>query len=173
MDTAKVAFSPDREEDFLIRPVLASELPAIAALDHEAFADYGTAESPQTFHYRFTAYPQGFLVLLKAGEIAGYGCAEKWDQLREPVLDENPLQSHRPGGKVFCITGMAVKSSFRGKGYGLAILDAFILLAKQEECEKVVLETTHAQGLYRKRGFRMAYSRWDQGIRLDVMMLEL
>jgi ribosomal protein S18 acetylase RimI-like enzyme len=68
---------------------------------------------------------------------------------------------------------MAVRMKYRGKGYGLAVLDKLIEIAHQEGCIKIILETTHAQGLYFKRGFRIVRSREERGIRLDVMALDL
>jgi ribosomal protein S18 acetylase RimI-like enzyme len=122
---------------------------------------------------RFQAFPDGFVVLTVDDEIAAYGCAEKWRTEREPGLDENPLYSHKSDGKIFCITGMAVRMKQRGKGYGLAVLDQLIQIAKNERCTKIVLETTHAQGLYRKRGFQTVQNRTERGVTLDVMSLDL
>jgi len=36
-----------------------------------------------------------------------------------------------------------------------------------------VLETTHAQGLYLKRGFKTIQSRSERGVTLDIMELDL
>lgn len=157
----------------MIRKVQAFDLNAIADLDYEAFSPYGTAEKLETFESRLQAFPNGFVVIDLSSEIAGYGCSEKWLAEREPDLDENPLETHHPNGKIFCITGMAVRLKHRGKGYGLDILDHLIELAQWEGCEKIILETTHAQGLYLKRGFQISRSRKDRGVILDIMELKL
>ena len=159
--------------NYIIREVEENDLTAVADLDYEAFSPYGTEENPETFSLRFKAFPAGFIVLIDDNEIAGYGCSEKWQTEREPGLDENPLETHKPDGKIFCITGMAVRIKYRGKGYGLALVDHLIQIAKNEHCIKIVLETTHAQGLYLKRNFRTVQRRSQRGVQLDVMALEL
>jgi ribosomal protein S18 acetylase RimI-like enzyme len=156
-----------------IRQVQENDLSSVADIDYEAFSPYGTAEKPETFAQRFKAFPSGFIVLTEDDEIAAYGCTEKWLAERQPGLDENPLNTHKPNGKIFCITGMAVRIHHRGKGYGLAVLDQLIQIAKRERCIKIMLETTHAQGLYLKRGFRTIQSRIERGVTLDIMTLDL
>ena len=162
-DNTKVLTRNAREQD----------IPAVVEIDTEAFSPYGTAETPETFQLRLTAFPNGFIILVAENEIAAYGCSEKWLTEREPGLDENPLATHQPEGRIFCITGMAVKPKYRGRGYSLLILDKLIEIAHLEGCKKVVLETTHAQDLYLKRGFKTVYSRTERGISLDIMSLDL
>ena len=127
----------DEPRPVAIRQVQHNELSIVADLDYEAFSPYGTAENPETFVSRFEAFPSGFVVLTEGDEIAGYGCSEKWLAEREPGLDENPLETHQPDGKIFRITGMAVRIRHRAKGYGLAILDSLIQIAKREQCTKI------------------------------------
>lgn len=162
----------DKQLEVVIRPVLENDLPVIAELDQEAFSAYGTAEDPQTFALRYQAFPAGFIVLTEDDRIVAYGCGEKWLTEREPGLGENPLETHHPDGRIFCITGMAVRLRHRRKGYGLAVLERLIEIARQEGCTKILLETTHAQGLYLKRGFRKVGSREEWGIILDVLVLD-
>lgn len=157
-----------------IRQAHEDDLSEVADLDYEAFSPYGTAESPETFSLRFRAFPSGFVVLAEEdGSIAAYGCSEKWLAEREPGLDENPLETHKPDGKIFCITGMAVRIKHRGKGYGLAVLDHLVGIARNEKCTKIMLETTHAQSLYLKRDFKIVRSRTERGVALDIMALDL
>jgi N-acetylglutamate synthase-like GNAT family acetyltransferase len=68
---------------------------------------------------------------------------------------------------------MAVRAKFRGRGYGLLILDKLIEIAHLEVCKKVILETAHAQGFYLKRGFQTVRQRTERGTVLDVMSLDL
>ena len=68
---------------------------------------------------------------------------------------------------------MAVKTKYRGNGYGLLILDKLIEIAHREGCKKIILETTHAQGLFLKRGFKTVHIRTERGISLDVMSLDI
>jgi len=157
----------------LVRNARDQDIPAVIEIDAEAFSGYGTAENPETFQLRLRAFPDGFIILVADNEIAAYGCSEKWLTERKPGLDENPKAAHQPDGRIFCITAMAVKTKYRGRGYGLLILDKLIEIAHNEGCRKIVLETTHAQGLYLKRGFTTVRNRTERGISLDVMSLDI
>ncbi len=157
----------------LVRNAREQDISAVAEIDAEAFSSYGTAETPETFQLRLTAFPDGFVILIADHEIAAYGCSEKWLTEREPGLDENPSVMHQPDGRIFCITAMAVKMKYRKRGYGLLILDKLIEIAHREGCRKIVLETTHAQGLYLKRGFKTVQKRTERGMSLDVMSLDI
>ena len=68
---------------------------------------------------------------------------------------------------------MAVKMKYQERGYALLILDKLMEIAHKEGCRKIVLETTHAQDLYLKRGFKTVQSRTERGVSLDVMSLEI
>src|SRR5512141_1835148 len=138
----------------LIRNAREQDIPAVVETATEAFSPYGTAEKPETFQLRLTAFPNGFVILVADNEIAAYGCSEKWLTERELRLDENPLTTHQPDGRIFCITALAVKTKYRGRGYSLLVLDKLIEIAHLEGCKKIVLETTHAQDLYLNRGFK-------------------
>jgi N-acetylglutamate synthase-like GNAT family acetyltransferase len=157
----------------LVRNARDQDLPTVVEIDTEAFTPYGTAEKPETFQLRLTAFPDGFIILVADNEIAAYACTEKWLTEREPALDENPLVTHNLDGRILCITRMAVKKKFRGRGYGLRILDKMIEIAHRERCQKIVLETTHAQEFFLKRGFKTVQHRTERGVSFDVMSLEL
>ena len=154
----------------IVRNARDQDIPLVAEIDAEA---YGTAEKPETFQLRLTVFPDGFIILVADNEIAAYGCSEKWLTEHEPGLDENPLATHQPEGRILCITAMAVKLKYRGRGYGLLVLDKLIEIAHREGCKKIVLETTHAQGLYLKRSFTLVQNRIERGISLDVMSLDI
>jgi len=157
----------------LIRNARDQDIPAVTVIDTEAFSSYGTAEKPETFQLRLKAFPDGFIILIAENEIAAYGCSEKWLTEREPGLDENPTTTHNLDGKILCITSMAVKTNFRGRGYGLLILDKMIEIGRRENCGQIIVETTHAQGLFQKRGFNTLRKRTEREISLDVMLLNL
>ena len=161
------------EPKILIRNARDQDIPAVVEIDTEAFSPYGTAEKPETFQQRLTAFPNGFIILVADNEIAAYGCSEKWLTEREPGLNENPLTTHQPDGRIFCISAMAVKMKYRGRGYSLRILDKLIAIAHSEGCRKIVLETSHAQNLFLKRGFQAVQKRSDRGISLEVMSLDI
>ena len=157
----------------LVRNARDQDISAVAEIDVEAFSPDGTAEKPETFELRLTAFPDGFIVLIAENEIAAFGCSEKWLTEREPGLDENPMITHQPDGRILCITSMAVKMKYRGRGYGLLVLDKLIEIAHREGCRKIVIQTTDAQGLYLKRGFATVQSRTEREASLDVMALDI
>jgi ribosomal protein S18 acetylase RimI-like enzyme len=157
----------------LVRNAREQDISAVAEIDAEAFSPYGTAEKPETFQLRLTSIPNVFVILVAENEIAAFGSSEKWLTEREPGLDENPLVSHQPDGRIFCITALAVKKKYRGRGYSLLVLDKLIEIAHNEGCRKIVLETTHAQDLYLKRGFKTMQNRTERGISMDVMSLDI
>ena len=157
----------------LVRNARDQDIPAVAEIDAEAFASTGATEKPETYQLRLKTFPDGFLILIAENEIAAYGCSEKWLTEREPSLDENPATAHHIDGKILCITAMAVKSNFRGRGYGLLMLDKLIEIARRENCSQIIIETTHAQGLFEKRGFKTTQKRTEREISLDVMSLTL
>jgi [ribosomal protein S18]-alanine N-acetyltransferase len=157
----------------IVRNVRDQDISAVADIDAEAFSPHGTTEKPETFQRRLTAFPDGFVILIAENEIAAFGSSEKWLTEREPILDENALVSHQPDGRIFCITAMAVKKKYRGRGYGLLVLDKLIEIAHNEGCRKIVLETTDAQDLYLKRGFKTVQNRTERGISMDVMSLDI
>jgi ribosomal protein S18 acetylase RimI-like enzyme len=157
----------------IVRNARDQDIPVVIEIDAEALSPYGTAEKPETFQLRLTAFPNGFIILIADNEIAAFGCSEKWLAEREPGLDENPLVTHQPDGRIFCITAMAVKKKYQGRGYSLLVLDKLIEIAHSEGCRKIVLETTHAQDLYIKRGFKTVQHRTERGISLDVMSLDI
>jgi ribosomal protein S18 acetylase RimI-like enzyme len=157
----------------LIRNAREQDIAAVVEIDSEAFSPYGTVEKPETFHLRLRAFPNGFIILVAENEVAAYGCSEKWLAEHEPGLDENPLVTHQPDGRIFCITAMAVKTKYRGRGYGLRLLDKFLEIAHNEGCRKIIVETTHAQDLYLKRGFKTIRNRTQRGVSLDVMSLDI
>ncbi len=157
----------------MVRNAREQDIPAILEIDQEAFTPYGTSEKMATFQHRLAAFPNGFVILVAENEIAGFGSSEKWLVEREPRLDEDPFTTHQPDGRIFCITALAVKKKFRGRGYSLLMLDKLMETAHLEGCVKVVAETTHAQGLLQKRGFRTVSQRTERGIPLEVMALDL
>ena len=161
------------ENKIIVRSAREQDIPAVVEIDTEAFAPYGTAEMSETFQSRLTAFPDGFIILVTEHEIAAYGCSEKWLDEREPGLDEDASVTHQQDGRVLCITAMAVKKKFQGRGYGLLVLDKLLEVAHNQGCRQIVLETTHAQDLYQKRGFQTIKNRTERGISLDVMSLDI
>ncbi len=157
----------------LIRNAREQDIPTVVEIDTEAFAPYETAEMPETFQQRLIAFPDGFIILITENEIAAFGCSEKWLDEREPALDEDPSVTHQQDGRVLCITAMAVKKKFQGRGFSLLVLDKLLEVAHNQGCRKIISETTHAQDLFQKRGFKTVQNRTERGASLDVMSLEI
>jgi ribosomal protein S18 acetylase RimI-like enzyme len=162
-DTSKVLIRNARDQDLF----------AVAEIDAETASPYGTAERPETFQHRLRAFPNGFIILVAENEIAAYGCSEKWLTEREPRRDENCMMTHQIDGRIFCITAMAVKKKFEGRGYGSLVLEKLIEIAHNEGCRKVVLETSQSQDLYLQRGFKAVRNRTEHGTSMDVMSLDI
>ena len=157
----------------LIRNARDQDIPAVIEIDAEALASYGTAARPETFQRRLRAFPDGFVILVAENEVAGYGCSEKWLTEREPSPDEDPLLAHQPDGRILCITGLAVRAKFLGRGYRLRILDRLMEIAHGEGCRKIIAETVNARDLYQQRGFQTVQTRTEGGVSLDVMSLDI
>jgi len=117
----------------------------------------------------------GCLVLEEkySGEILGYLTTEKWATQREPVLDENPYETHDPDGQVLNITTLAIDPAQQNRGLGLLLLDQAIEIARQEGCHQIVLETAHAQRFYLRHGFTVLSERTQRDIPLTVMALQV
>jgi ribosomal protein S18 acetylase RimI-like enzyme len=157
----------------LIRNAREQDLPTVVEIDKEAFTPYGTAEKPETFQQRLTAFPDGFIILVTEHEVAAFGCSEKWLAEREPGLDEDPSLTHQEDGRVLCITALAVKKKYRGKGYSTLVLDKLLEVAHNHGCRKIIVETAHAQELYQKQGFQTVQTRTEGETSLEVMSLEI
>lgn len=135
----------------------------------EAFGPYGTAENLDTLSARQQVFPDGFLVAEMTGKVVGYASAEKWLTERVPALDEPPAQTHSPSGRTFCITAMAVLREWQNAGFGTALLTALLEVAQMHQCDMVLLETTHAQQFYQRRGFQVVQTRHERDVELSVM----
>ena len=68
---------------------------------------------------------------------------------------------------------MAVKKKFEGRGYDVRVLDKFLEIAHGERCQKIVLQTTHAQDFFLERGFKTVQKRTERGVTLDVLSLDV
>lgn len=165
-------------DSYRMRPATPEDWPSIVALDQEIFGAYGAQEEPAIIHSRLLTFPQGCAVLEGRGGderpfIAGYLTTEKWAELREPALDEDPRESHRPDGRVLNITTLAVAPPCQNQGLGARLLECAIGIARQEGCRQIILETAHAERFYLRHRFRPFGARTERGIRLAIMVLDL
>ena len=161
-----------------MRPAELSDWPIIVELDQEIFGVYGAEEEPAAVRSRLVTFPQGCAVLEGwCGEgrpfIAGYLTTEKWAELREPALDEDPRETHQPDGRVLNITTLAIVPSCQNQGLGTHLLDYAITVARKEACTHIILETARAERFYLRHGFQRIGERTQRGITLVIMVLDL
>lgn len=159
--------------DIKVRLARQEDIKEACDIDYESFSPYGTAEMPSVIEARWRVFPRGFVVAETDSQVIGYGTSEKWMSEREPVMDEDPSKSHCSEGRIFCITAMAVRKEWRTRGVGAAILASLIQIAKNERCQAILLETTHAQNFYLNRGFHETGERQQMSTKLSILTLAL
>lgn len=165
-------------ESYRMRPATPTDWKAFVALDEEIFGWYGAQEEPAIIRGRLNTFPQGCAVLEGRNSdgqpfIAGYLTTEKWAELREPALDEDPRKSHTPDGRVLNITTLAVVPACQGQGLGARLVEHAISVARTEGCRQIVLETAHAERFYERHRFQRIGERMERGIRMAIMLLDL
>lgn len=157
----------------VVRIARDQDIPAVTEISAETLSPHGTAQKPERFQLLLRAFPNGFVILVAENEIAAYGCSEKRLTESELGVDENPVKTHDPDGRILFITDLAVKTKYRGRGYRLRVLDKLIEIAPGEGCRQIVVATANAQDLYLQRGFQTVQSHTEGGVSMDVMSLEL
>ncbi len=179
---------------YRMRPATLNDWSSIVALDQQIFGAYGAQEDPTIIRSRLQTFPRGCAALegyCSEGRlngatmpesrkiapsnpfITGYLTTEKWAELREPALDEEPRETHRPDGRVLNITTLAVAPSRQNQGLGTRLLDYAITVARQEACTQIILETAKAEQFYARHRFRRVGERIQRGITLAVLVLDL
>lgn len=166
-----------------IRGATTEDLAEILRLDQKIFGSYGAAEKPEVIRARLAVFPAGFIVAEVDGvsrkrgagnsTIAGFASSEKWASYREPALDEDPNLAHVPGGRVFCITTLAVNPAYQGQGVGRVLLAALVGIARHAQCVEIRLETARAADFYRRSGFETIGQREQRNIPMTIMRLDL
>lgn len=163
-----------------LRPASIVDLPQIIALDQQIFGGYGADESPEVITARLAVFPAGCVVLTAddsahgdKAAILGYLTTEKWTELRDPALDENPWLTHEPDGTILNITTLAIAPSEQGRGLGAQLVAHAIDLACREACTAIVLETAWAARFYEQHGFVKRGERRQRNILLHIMQYTL
>lgn len=165
-------------EAVLLRQATSADLPAIVQLDEAIFGWYGAQESAEIIGARLAVFPAGCIVIEEtavAGNsaILGYLTTEKWLQLREPALDEDPRLTHQKAGTVLNITTLAVAPGQQNRGLGAQLLNQAKRIADLQGCRDIVLETAHAERFYQQHGFTKLGERTERGIALMIMHYRL
>lgn len=165
-----------------LRQAHLSDWKALAELDQLIFGSYGAQEDPATIRARLAVFPQGCAVLEEQATavnsatrptIAGFLTTEKWERLRDPILDEDPHLTHKPHGMVLNITTLAIAPAYQNRGLGVRLVDQAISIARNENCRQIVLETAHAVAFYRRHHFTQIGERIQRDIPLYIMLYEL
>ena len=161
-----------------LRQATLADLPAIVWLDEAIFGWYGAQESAEIIGARLAVFPAGCVILEEvdvAGlpTILGYLTTEKWLQLREPALDEDPTLTHQEAGTVLNITTLAVAPGQQQRGLGAQLLNQAKRIAGLQGCRDIVLETAHAERFYQQHGFTKLGERTERGIALMIMHYRL
>jgi len=162
----------------IIRPATLNDLDQMFALDQEIFGAYGADESTEVIQARIEIFPEGCAILEKqevdgSATFLGYLTTEKWIHEREPTLDIPPQITHHPEGHILCITTLVVAPEHQNLGLGQRLLNHAIKIAKQQDCNQIILETAQARAFYLKHGFEIIGQRTQWDIRLDIMRLNL
>lgn len=182
MENTKTMSSTEAADNILLRQATLADWADLVRLDRLIFGVYGAQEDPATIRARLEVFVQGCAVLEEARvfpeskserTILGYLTTEKWDAVREPVLDEDPYQTHRSSGTVLNITTLAIAPEEQNRGLGVQLVHHAIAVAHREGCRQIVLETAHAAAFYERHGFIKIGERSQRDIPLHIMLYEL
>ncbi len=158
------------DSSFSIREAKLSDLPIMLEMDKQIFGVYGGDEEPEVIAARLDIFIEGCaLMVSEDGRIAGYLTTEKWDEVREPSLNEDPSKTHRPNGTVLNITTLAITPEFQNQRLGGKLLSYAEQFAIEQGCSDVVLETARAKRFYERHGYQLMGEREQQGVYLYVL----
>ncbi len=124
--------------EIIIRNACAKDLDACIEIETNSFPP-DEAASDESIRTRITTYPQGFLVAEKNGCILGQinsGATSKND-----ITDEafKKLVGHDPAGTSMVIFSLSVLPRFRHQGVAAALMDRFIIKARDMGKQNVLL----------------------------------
>ena len=168
--------------EIMLRQATVADWQALTQLDQIIFGSYGAAEDPAIIRARLKVFSPGCVVLeadrpgdgdAPRREILGYLTTEKWHEVRDPVLDEDPHLTHQPNGTVLNITTLAVAPSHQHRGLGVRLVEQAVAIAQREGCCQIVLETAHAVAFYERHHFVRIGERRQRNIPLYIMLYQL
>ena len=142
-----------------LRPMLASDLEAVLALEHELFPD--DAWTSEMFADEVSQPPDSRLYLVaEARDVRDKESAQDRADSLEPqdaCLAGYAGLMFVPDGASADVLTIAVAQASWGKGIGSALLGALVEAATRRGCEQMFLEVRkdnpRARGLYLRRGF--------------------
>ena len=132
------------------------EFTLLKAEEEDAFVDFMRRSFPGRWEYAAIQYfkrggtGREFVVLKKDKEICGF-C--RINDSESPVIGQNvywsPLFSEPLGG----LGPLGIDDNLRGKGYGLAIVEAGVHFLRKRNIHSIVIDYTPYLGFYGKLGF--------------------
>jgi ribosomal protein S18 acetylase RimI-like enzyme len=115
----------------------------------------GHGASLEKIGKRILEYPQGFLVAVAGGRVAGFvnGGSFESDDIRSEKLKW--LEGHDPAAPHLVIFSLAVDPDYRGKGISRLLMKRYLQFARESGKTSVLLICReHLLGYYRSFGFR-------------------
>jgi ribosomal-protein-alanine N-acetyltransferase len=153
----------------------------------EACYNISTRESRETYRERLSVFPQGFLVIDKAGRLEGAICSEIWPLDTEIVpetfaLGHSIRKRHSLSGGMLYISSLAVDPASRGQGRGTMLFTSLLERIGKAfpQLKKAILLVNEdwkpAQRIYLRHGFKEtgrfpAFFRADNGEGRDGIVM--
>ena len=103
---------------------------------------------------RIKAFPESFFVAESQGALIGFinGCGTNSSVIYDELFSD--ITCHNPQGKILAIFGLDVIPEYRKKGIATQLMEHFILAAKKNNKEKVILTCKdHLVAYYESFGF--------------------
>jgi ribosomal protein S18 acetylase RimI-like enzyme len=123
--------------ELVIRQVTRDDLDDCFAIESACYGPEGATR--ERIARRIDSYPQGFLVAVCDGHVAGFvnsGSTDKDDISDEALKD---LVGHEPAGRNIVIFSLAVRPQFQRQGIGWALMRQFIATAKRLDKQCILL----------------------------------
>ncbi|MCL1100037.1 GNAT family N-acetyltransferase [Shewanella saliphila] len=140
----------DNLNDMSIRPIIASDWPAIMAIQAQCYIEL-TPESLAVMQSKWQASPTTCLVIEQAENIVAYALVHPWPQGDAPSLDTpiTPIKSHS-----WYLHDMAISPAAQGMGLGKQLLEYVIYQATQLSKHGIGLVAVQgAKGYWQAQGF--------------------
>lgn len=136
-----------------IRNVNMNDVGRIAEIEALCFPPAEKA-SFESLKKRIEAFPESFFVAESDGEIIGFinGCSTNSSVIYDELFSD--ITCHNPQGKTLAIFGLDVIPEHRKKGIASQLMEHFILAAKKNNKENIILTCKeHLVAYYESFGF--------------------
>ncbi|TCS43671.1 GNAT family N-acetyltransferase [Reinekea marinisedimentorum] len=141
-------------QEVQIRPVTMADLDRCFEIETLGYGG-DEAASREKIAKRIETYPQGFIVLEQAGEVAGFinGGATDSVQLSDEEFKE--LIGHDPAGRHIVIMSVVVDPAFQRRGYAQQLMHEYIRRMKHMQKASIYLICqTGLIGFYQSFGYQ-------------------